>query len=135
MTSPDVSVRVGTPEDLNFVFATWLRNYRHGSQFAKKISNDVFYRWHHKVIERIIERGAQIRIVHPAGDPGTILGYSCIELFEERPLVHFIYIKKAWRGMGLAKKLIWETEGYFSHMTDHLDLNRHPSFHYNPYLI
>lgn len=133
--TPEIEIRLGKPEDLDFILATWLRTYRHHSQFAKKISNPVFYENHQKIIERILERGAQVRVVHPVGEPDTILGYSCLENNNNIPVVHFIYIKKAFRDFGLAKKLVWETEGYFSHLTDNLDLSLHPKFVYNPYLV
>jgi GNAT superfamily N-acetyltransferase len=135
--TPNVDVRLAKAEDLNFVFSCWLRNYKHASLFAKNIKNDVFYKWHQKAIERIIERGAQIRIVHPAGDPETILGFACLELWDQKPLIHFVYIKKAFRGMGLAKQLLPEAAlpGTYSHMTKILDLTRHPELVYNPYLI
>jgi len=133
----EVEVRLATVEDLPFVFSCWLRSYRHSSQFAKKISNATYYKWHHAIIEHLIgTAGTQVRIIHPTGDTGTILGFSCISMYDNKPVVHFVYIKKAFREMGLAKKLIWETgPGYFSHMTENLKLDRHPDFEYNPYLI
>lgn len=133
--TPEVTLRLGKPEDLEFILATWLRTYRHHSQFAKKISNKVFYENHQNIIQRIIERGAQIRVVHPIGEPDTILGYSCVENNNSSPVVHFVYVKKAFREFGLAKTLVWETEGYFSHLTSNLELARHPGLIYNPYLV
>ena len=135
MIAPEIEVRLAKQDDLNFIFSCWLRSYRHASQFAKKISNDIFYKFHHKLIEGIIIRGAQIRIAHPVGDPDTILGFSCLEMWQEKPVVHFVYIKKAFRNMGIAKKLVWETEGFFTHLTENLELYRHPNFLYNPYLV
>jgi len=136
MSNKEIEVRLAKPEDLNFIFSCWLRNYRHSSQFAKKVSNAVYYKWHHKVIERIIGRGAQVRIAHPIGEPDIILGFSCLELFEDAPLIHFIYVKKAFRGMGIAKALLFETGAcQFTHLTENLELEKLANFTYNPYLI
>jgi len=136
MLNDEIEVRLAKPEDLNFIFSCWLRNYRHSSQFARKISNTVYYKYHHKVIERIIGRGAQVRIAHQVGEPDIILGFACMESFENTPVLHFIYVKKAFRGLGIAKKLVWELENLqFTHLTENLDLEKHPLFVYNPYLI
>lgn len=130
-----IEIRTGIPEDLSLVYACWLRSYKHSSSFAQKIVNSVYYRWHHKIIENILARGAQIRIAHNTGDPETILGFSCLEMFEGKPVVHFVYVKKAFRGEGIAKALVWEREGYFTHMTKNLDLTKHPKLVYCPYLV
>lgn len=136
MIEKEIEIRLAKPDDLNFIFSCWLRNYRHSSQFAKKISNTVYYKWHHKVIERIIGRGAQVRIAHPIGEPDVILGFSCLEALNNDVILHFIYVKKPFRGLGIAKALVWEKENVqFTHLTENLDLEKYPLFTYNPYLI
>jgi len=134
----EFEVRLSEPEDLNFIFATWLRSYRYSSSFAKRISNDTFYTWHHKVIERILGRGALISVVCPKGDPSVILGYACAEMYEGKPVIHFIYVKKAFRKMGAAKELLKDiNEGLFTHWTQDSEwiVKKYPKFMYNPYLI
>lgn len=137
MNHPEIELRPALQRDLPFIFACWLRSYRHGSQFAKKISNSTFYTWHHRLIEGIIKRGAQVRIAHPKGDPDTILGFSCVETFEDRPLIQYVYIKKIFRGMGITKLLVPElTENArFTHLMSKMNLEKHPNLEYNPYLV
>lgn len=134
----EIELRVAKPEDLNFIFATWLKSYRHSSQFARRISNTVFFTWHHKVIERLIGRGAQISVAHPKGEPDVILGYGCAELFDGQPVVHFIYVKKPFRRMGVATKLLEGlTPTLFTHWTADTEwiVKKRPELMYNPYLI
>lgn len=134
-----VELRGAKIEDLPFIYSTWLRSYRYASQFAKKISNSVFYEWHHKVIDRFIERGGKIFIAHAPGEPEVILGYLCLE--GDLSTIQYIYVKKAFRKMGIAKELFNTTGASsakgFTHWT--LDTNwiikKLDTLTYNPYLL
>lgn len=134
-----IEVREANLNDLPFIYSTWLRSYRHSSQFAKKISNNVFFDWHHKVIDRFIERGGRILIAHAIGEPEVILGYLCREATSD--ILQYVYVKKAFRKMSIAKKLYESSgvanNGTFTHWT--LDtswiVKKLPELIYNPYLL
>jgi len=126
-------------EDLPFIYSTWLRSYRHSSQFAKKLTNETFYDMHHRIIDAFIARGGLVYIAHPINEPGVILGYLCIE--PNQSLVQYVYVKKAFRKMGIAKKL-YESRKIqdsliFTHWTTDTDwiTKKLTNFIYNPYLI
>lgn len=132
--TPEFSTRAGLPEDLSFVYATWLRSYRHSSAFAKKITDRVFYLAHHAAIERILARGATVLVCTPADSPEVILGYAVTE----GTTLHFVYVKKPFRRLGIASGLLaGEGPSMFSHWTDDWDRIRDlwPHAEYNPYLI
>lgn len=129
------ALRAGLPEDHAFVFATWLRCYKRNSLFARRISNETFFRWHHLVIERILARSV-IRVAHAADAPEVILGYSV----SEPGVVHFVYVKGSFRKLGIATALLGHLDPnacVFTHWTDgweHL-LRKWPNAEYNPYAI
>lgn len=106
----DISLREGYLEDLNFIYATWLRSYRHASSFARKISNEIFYKRHHMVIDLLIKReGSRVVVAHPTGEPNVILGYMVSEIQPDgEAVVHYTYLKKSFRQMGIARTL-WAT--------------------------
>lgn len=138
----EIEVRAATTADLDFVYATWLRSYRHASQFAKKISNTTYYTWHHRVVERILSReGAKLLIAHPKEDPELILGYICTEKQPDgMEVVHYCYVKKTFRQLGVAKALISGAslgKMNFTHWTTDTDwaLKKYPGMSYNPYRI
>lgn len=128
-------MRTGTSEDFSFVFATWLRSYKHSSHFAKRIPDRTFYVRHHAVIERILARGAELLVACPADAPETILGY----LVREGATLHFLYVKGPFRRMGVAKALVGEYRPeQFTHWTNDLDHVRKmvgEGVQYDPYLI
>jgi GNAT superfamily N-acetyltransferase len=139
-----IEIRQATKDQLSFVFATWLRNYKHSSQFARKIKNATFFKWHHLVIERIFERpGTQVLVATPQGESEPILGYAVLEQ-QDCPVVHYVYVKDDWRKMGIATKLVAASrlpleKAVFTHYTSALDelglLKKYTALEYNPYRI
>ena len=129
--STQFTIRPGQPADHAFVYATWLRCYKHSSGFARRISDGVFYKFHHEAIRRILERGAALRVCGP--DTETILGYSV----SEGGTLHFVYVKKPFRRCGIARSLLAPPPLLFTHWTKDWDLMlpNYPDAQYCPYLL
>ncbi len=140
-----IEIRQATKDQLSFVFATWLRNYKHSSQFARKIKNATFFKWHHLVIERIFDRpNTLVLIATPQGESEPILGYAVLEAQDGTPVIHYVYVKDDFRRMGIATKLIAASRlpldrAVFTHYTSALDelglLKKYTALEYNPYRI
>lgn len=133
----DILIRKFKEEDKAFIMSTWLRSYKHNSFFTKKLTNTVYYKYHHDIINRILAR-ADILIACDTQSPETIFGYA---VFEEPGIVHYAYVKKAFRGMGIFSKLIEPLKGLdiiFTHYTDHCNKlveNANLKLTYIPYLV
>jgi len=105
----EIEVRAAYLEDVPFIFATLLRSYRHASTFARKISNDVFYKYHHMFLDSCLKRAnSTVMIAHPKGELNVILGYVLSETRPEGDLVHYTYVKRSFRRLGVARAL-WAT--------------------------
>ena len=136
----EVSIRAVRDTDMALVYSTWLRSYRFNSNFAKKLSNKVYYEWHHKVIERLFGRGAFCLMACDASDNNIVFGYLVGERSGIGNIIHFIYIKKAFRGLGIMRQLLSASGlsfNIFSHYTEFCDeyLKKHEGMEYNPYVI
>ncbi len=109
------NVRNANPDDFPLIFATWLRSYRHGGQFTRRIPERVYFARHHRVIERLLD-SCSVRVAASAEDTDVILGWAVLE----PGCVHFVYVKPAFRRMGLASALLadvnWPATSY-SHET------------------
>lgn len=124
-----VVIRAMEPLDTPFVFSSWLRSYRANSDM--RVSQSLYYAGHHEVIEGLLKApGVEVVVASPEGDPNTILGWCC----RGQGVVHYVYVKEAFRRMGLAKMLVGEFSQH-SHITRYGEwaLGKHPS-EYNPYL-
>lgn len=140
--SSDLSVRTMRPTDLPFVYNSWLKSYKTRSQFARRITDEVFYRWHKLVVERILGRaGTQVLVATPKDDADTILGYLVVEN-QEVPVAHFAYVKTSFRRLGIARALL-DRAGLdpayseFTHWTRDMDwvTEKLKTFKYNPYRL
>ncbi len=103
-----IEVRLGAPGDVAFVFSTWLWSYRRNSDFARAMHWKVFMHYHRKVLERITSRpSCRLLVAHQPGNRDIIYGYMVVESgIADRDVVHYIFVKEAWRRFGIATSLI-----------------------------
>lgn len=97
-----VIVRPMHDGDRNFVRSSWLRSYRELTKWAPK---DAYFRLHHDVVEGLLAR-ARCVVAAAKDDDAHVLGWACGEPSDSHPLLHFAYVKQAYRNHGLATKLV-----------------------------
>lgn len=134
-----VQIRNATEADVPFIFNSWLKSYRN-SNFAKNVSNPVYFDFHHKVIEKILQR-AQVLILCSPDDSTQVFGFLVNETVDSVPVVHYAYVKYAFRGMGLCSMLLKhaglskQSGGFYTHENHStLKIVTGSKFVYNPYL-
>lgn len=108
-----ISIRDARPSDKSFIFATWLRGLRYGNDWFTLIDKDTYFQCYHKVLERILVSGVTIKVACLLEDPEVILGYSV----SKDSRLDWVFVKKAWRNIGLAKLLIPQDLKTVSHIT------------------
>lgn len=137
----DISIRSHRDSDLPFIFNSWLKSYKTRSQFARRITDEVFYQWHKRVIERILGREALVLVATPSDDSNTILGYLVMERQGEQAVIHFAYVKTSFRKLGIAKQLMGidirpNERVEFTHWTRDMDWAQEKfKLTYNPYRL
>jgi hypothetical protein len=99
-----VVIRPASSSDEAFIMATWLRSFRHGSMFARRLTNDVFFTNHHPIVTDILARSDTL-VAHLEADPDVIIGY----LVTEGQTLHFAYVKKLFRRMRVLTQLLDES--------------------------
>lgn len=119
------------PTDKAFIFATWLRGYKGGAQWFRKIPGQIFQLHYQRVIQKLLE-DRTIKIACLLEDPDVIIGY-CIYKGDR---VDWVYVKENWRKIGIAKDLLPATFTSVSHMTNVAFeiLKKYPKIIYNPFL-
>lgn len=145
MTAPEqslksqVQIRTATEADIPFIFNSWLKSYR-SSAFAKPISNPVYFDFQHKVIEKLLQR-SQVFMLCSTQDSAQVYGYVVTEEVDGVKVLHYCYIKYAFRGMGLCSSLLKhanlskEQGGFYTHDTHATTkLLGKTKFVHNPYL-
>lgn len=108
-----ITVRDAVPDDKNFIFSTWLRGLRYGNEWFELIDKNVYYKVYHVMLEKIVTSGVEIKIACLKEDPSVILGYA---VYSGKRL-DWLFVKKAWRGIGIARMLIPANIERVSHIT------------------
>lgn len=133
MSDAQFAIVDGIGDARSLIFATWLKSYQANSAFVRHIPRDVFFRHHHDVIERLLERGATVKLATLPDDPSTVFGWSVTS----PGAVHYVYVKPDFRRYGIATALLAHVKRPFtySHSTYVTrDLHKHlDGCIYNPY--
>ena len=139
-TRPNIQLRLATEDDINFIFHSWLKSYRN-SQVVRNLNNSVYYTEHHKVIEHTA-KSAMFIIACAASDPLHLYGWACAEMIDGVFCLHYVYVKHAFRGLGIASILIqafehdFETMGIYSHKHNASDyFSKRFNLIYHPYVL
>src|SRR5580692_5240979 len=111
-----VSVRGPMPEDINFIFASWLRGLYYGNTFFGEIPKDIFMDKYHQVIQNILTK-ATVRVACLKDDPEVILGYSVIRNTEAGETLDWVFVKSAWRRVHIGKSLVPNKLNAVTHLT------------------
>lgn len=132
MSDCNLKFRPTMPGDEGFVLETWRKSYQKCSEFARKIWAPLYFKFHHPIIEGLYRRATTLIACDPEIET-VIYGYLVYEQRPDafwltldmpiRPIVHYVYVKEAWRKMHVATRLI--TEGakldpnclYVTHLT------------------
>jgi L-amino acid N-acyltransferase YncA len=133
-----VTLRAGNANDRNFILATWLRGLYYGDTWFREIPKAIFMENYHNILERVLDAGkVEVVVACLKEDPEVILGYSVLSRFNSQPVVHWVFVKAAWRKIGIAKSLIPKDTRYVTHLTKvGLSLiRRNPGIDFNPFLL
>lgn len=111
-----VAIRGFKPDDYNFIIATWLRGLYYGDSWFSLIPKQVFMTRYHHIIEALLGSNKVIvKVACLKEDPEVILGYSVLSV--DLTAVHWVFVKKAWRTIGIAKQLTPESVTTATHLT------------------
>jgi len=105
-----ILIRPARAEDLNFIFDSWMKSWR-VSKYAGTVPNHLFYEVQRTLIEDLLGRGADIIIAYPENHENAILGWACGEEKDGATVLHYLYIKDPYLGLGIPARLISELRG------------------------
>src|SRR5271165_7333660 len=101
-----------TDADEAFIYSTWLRGLYYGNDWFRKINKPDFFAKYRLVIDHLL-RSSNVDIICLNDSPDVIVGYSvyCGEK------LHWIYVKKSWRKLGIGKGLMPKGITCVTHLT------------------
>lgn len=129
-----VAIRDYTPADRNFVFSTLLRGIYYGGFFYGEMNKATFMEHYHNILEQLIPN-TKITVACDKSDPDVIYSYCVTN--PSGTVVHWVFTKAAWRGIGLAKSLVPLTVESVSHLSKQglSILRKFPNIEFNPFNV
>src|ERR1700733_15493436 len=109
----EVSIREPQQNDINFLLSTMLKGLFYGSKFFGEIDQESFFKNYEPFVKTLMIKGT-IKIACLDDDPDVILGW----VMYHNQTLDFIFVKKSYRKLGIAKLLCPEDITTVSHITD-----------------
>lgn len=124
-------------EDKAFVMSTWLRGLYYGDSWFSLIPKDVFMANYKLIIEAIISKPTNtILVACDINDHDTIFGFSCLR--QDFDIIHWVFVKKLFRGKGVGKSLVPQNPRSVSHLSEtgkSLLASKFPNTTFNPFAL
>lgn len=109
LESRSFDIRPADADDVQFVVGTWIEGFRKGSPWAKRLTNDVYFRHHGSVVAALLSR-SEVLVACDRTDPRVIYGDVVFErATAEGPALHWVYVRKSMRLLGVARALLLAT--------------------------
>jgi hypothetical protein len=115
MTAESIIIRPFNVEsDKSFILASWLRGLFYGGSWFSEIPKDVFMYNYHDFLENLLASSrTTVKIACLESDNDVIIGYAVFA--SQDNALHWVHIKKNFRKIGVAKKLIPESTKTATH--------------------
>lgn len=97
-------------------------SFLNGSQEIRKINKDSYLTAHNRALNKLLDK-CECDVVCDSEDPSFIYGFILHEAMGEYDVIHYVYLRKDFRGRGLAKDMIKNVKSErvnvaISHLTD-----------------
>lgn len=96
-----IQIRSGKAEDYPFIVSTWLKGQHFGNDWFAAIDKNAFYTNYSRYIDNLVAKST-VLVACLSEDEDVILGYS----ISSSQALHWVFVKKPWRGQGIAKSLV-----------------------------
>ncbi|MDQ3023239.1 MAG: hypothetical protein M3R04_02460 [bacterium] len=111
MTALPFAIRECRESDLPLVLNSWLRSYRN-EDAVRTVTNEIYYSEVVGQKARILDLMAHGRTVVACDldDADSVFGWACSSIAHPGvsvpPVMHYVYVKQAYRGNGLGRALL-----------------------------
>lgn len=135
----EVLIRGAEEGDLNFVLSTWLRGQYYGCHYQRQMEKSDWMKAKKEEVCKIIlnpSNSLRIAILNDSEGSDLILGWVCLGWAFKKPVIHWAYVKAAFRKQGICKKLLENVESDTVTNINDLgnDIRKAKGFKFNPYV-
>lgn len=100
-----IKIRPAVASDKSLILSTFLKSLYYSNDFYGQIDQKAYFDGYGRVIEHLLQKSVLRPLVACLADePEVVLGWALVE--PEASVIHYCYVKKAWRNQGIAKQLV-----------------------------
>lgn len=121
--------RQANAEDLKIVRHSWFESYRRGGK-APSVRFDCYDQGQNYIIKQCLAKSS-VLIAYPVEVPDEVCGYSV----RQNDLLHYVYVKHAYRRLGIATQLAEGSKVYTHETIPGVKLANKLHLQYNPYWL
>jgi hypothetical protein len=130
-----ITTRDFLPDDINLIYATWLRGLYYGESIFSLMQKSTFMECYHRYLTSLLNSpNVKIKVACLREEPSVVLAYLVMN--KEETAVHWMFTKKDWRKIGLMKDLLPKTVSNITHLTKvGQTLMQKYNWKYNPFIL
>ena len=107
-------IRHANPDDIPFIYATWLNSYRTDSDIGKSVKKSIYFKEYVKVLDSILAKDdTTVLVAVLPRNTAIILGY----LVFQPSVIHYAFVKESFRKNNIAKSLLIDSAQHFNFFT------------------
>lgn len=110
-----IKYRAVNSEELSFIYSTWLKSYSISGANCFN-DNHLYYKYQRMLIDKLLGQSS----VLVAEVDGEVLGYIVFEIKTPFLMIHWAYVKKTFRGMGIYQAMLNRIRGLFDWGTERI---------------
>lgn len=104
MSKLPIKLRPPSIQDKEFILNSWLKSNRN-SDLTNYINNNLYYNYYDKLVKNCLMR-SQATIACNPEDENHVYGYLVYELLGDIFIINYVYVKKTFRELGVAKQML-----------------------------
>lgn len=98
------TIREALPEDIPFIYSSWLKSYKHDSFIGKSTRSIIFFPHYREIIDLLLSK-AKVLIACKEDEPNVVYGYIVYD--DQFEILHYVYVKDSFRRFGIMKSLLY----------------------------
>jgi hypothetical protein len=95
------NIRQATPDDISFIYSTWLNSQKYDNPSFAQVSKSIFFTNYQLILDDILLRSNTLIACHP-DEPTVIFAY----LVTEFNTIHYAFTKESFRKLNIQRSLL-----------------------------
>lgn len=113
-----IEIRGYSTRDYKYVHSCWLDGLYFGNHVFAEIPEYIFRSKYKEIIDHVLDKPTtEVNIACLKDETSVILGFAVSSQNHDHSILHWVYVKPAWRKIGIARDLVPKNTQLATHIT------------------